>query len=348
MANLGQQFVRQSLIAKKRSDAVLAKIQRDVKTINKYIHKLAIQSYDVLVDRLDIENGVVIVNSMDNLEKLSIWMPSFDMLLNRYRVDYRRAYQENQAMLYETLKDKELRLMKVVAKMGVTDDRITPDQNTIDLMNAITNNMYKNIENMLVKWRAYVYDTFFQGISQTMTKDDLRSRFLNTTGTLRIGSSLEEMSELEASIAAVAEKTAYLRDQAKKNGYKYCWNVNPMDARTKAICMMATLAGVISETEMLNQHGFPPRFICRCEIAFTHGDWVEFNQAINEDLRGIRQRLIQELGEAPRQLAQYYIGGRLIVPTDPVRAAGLKMYADIEEKLELARETEVPDFELYE
>lgn len=344
MADLGKQFVQQAFIAKRQGDKLYDKIANDVRKLNKRFHKMAIEAYDVLIDRLSMDLSTV-VNSMDNLELLSLWMPSFDMLLNRYRIEYKKAYENNRVLLFHILKDKEFRLMKVVAKMGVKDDRVTIQDKTLEMMNAINGNMYKNIENMLTKWRGYVYDTFFQGITQSLQKDALRSLFVTDTGTLKIGSSLEETSELEASMAAVAEKIAYLRDNAQRNGYTYCWNVNPMDRRTKPICMEASLAGVIPERDMLGAYGFPPRHICRCEIAYTRKEWTELNQSINVELRSVRERLIDELIDAPRQLSQFYIAGKLVIPSDPVRAAGVKMYADIEEKLELARRTEVPDFE---
>lgn len=345
MPNLGQQIVRQAYISKRKSDALLDRIQKDVRRLNKKITKLAFQSYDMLTNRLD-KDPLNIVNSMDNLEKLSLWMPSFDMLLNRYRLEYKSVYESNRVYLFGHIKDKELRIMKVLAKMGVKDDRVTITDDSLEMMNSINLNMYKNIENMLVKWRGYIYDAFFQGITQSFSIDKLRELFVNTTGTLRIGSSLEEISELEANRAAVAEKTAYLRGQARKNGYDYCWNANPMDPRTKPICMMASLAGVISENDMLNGYGFPPRFYCRCEIVYTRSEWVELNQSINGELRVARSRLIENLIDAPRQLSQWYVAGRLVTASDPVRAAGDRMYADIEHKLELAREHEVPDFEL--
>lgn len=346
MATIAESFFKQSMIAKRQSDTLYNNILKDVKRLNKVFHRLAIESYGQLIDHLGTAQGTTVNNSMENLELLSLWIPSFDLLLNRYRVQFRNAYEANRINLYEVIKDKEFRLMKVLARMGIRDDRVTVNDNTLNLMNSIFENMYRNIEAMLNKWRNYVYDTFFQGITQSKSKEDIRSSFINDTGTLRIGSSLEETSELEASRAAIAAKTTFLREQAAINGYDYCWNVNPMDRRTKPICMEASLAGVISEDEMARVYGFPPRHICRCEIAYTRGEWTELNQGINEAVRGARLTLIDELIEAPRQLAEYFVAGRLVIPSDPVRASGNKMYADIEEKLATARANEVPDFEL--
>lgn len=336
--------MRQAVIAKKQSDAFFKRLINQLKKLNKQTHKAAIQSYDSLIDRLHVD-GVSIDNSMENLELLSMYMQGFDQLISKYRTRYQTVYSNSRVELFEYVRDKELRLMKVVAKMGVKDDRISIDQKTLDLLREVNLNMYRNIEKTLIKWRSFVYDAFFVGITQSKTRAALREDFVTNTGTLKIGSSLEEETELEASMAAVRERTAYLREQARRNGYRYCWNVNPMDRRTKPMCMEASLAGVITEEEMGRVHGFPPRHICRCEIAYTHEDWVELNQSINNELRIIRERLIDELVDAPRQLAQYYVGGRLVIPRDPVRASGEKMYADIEEKLETARANEVPDFE---
>ena len=346
--DLGKQFVKQALIAKRQSDKLYNTIIDDIKKINKWYHKKSIGLYDMLIDHFDMQSKVIIANSMDNLEKLSIWMPAFDLMLNQYRNDFRKKYESNRVNLYEVIKDKEYRIMKVVAKMGVTDDRVTATDESIGLMNAIFDNVYINIDTMLLKWRGYAYDAFFQGVTQSLTKERLRDKFVNSTGSLRIGSSLEETSELEASIGAVSAKTAYLQQKAKENGYKYCWNANPMDRRTKPICMQASLAGVISESDMIGQYGLPPRFVCRCEIVYTRGEWVELNQSINEELRHVRRRLIDELDDAPKQLTQYWIAGKLIIPTDPIRRAGDKMYSDIEEKLAVANANEVPDFEYEE
>lgn len=342
--SLAKKFVDQSFISKRKSDVFFNSVTSRIKKLNKDAHKMAVKNYEVLIDRLNID-GQLIIPSMDNFELLSAFMPQFDMLINRYRLEYRRMYEESRVRLFELVKEKELRLMSVVKKMGIEDDRVTVDRNTLDIMNEISNNMYRNIEAMLIKWRNFVYDTFFQGISGGIPKVDLRSNFITETGNLKIGSSLEETSELEAAMGMVSERTAYLREQGRRNNYNFCWNANPMDRRTKPVCVEATLAGVISEDEMANVHGFPPRFICRCEVVFTHEDWAEFNQGINEAIRDVRTRLIERLIDAPRQLAQYYIAGKLVIPSDPVRAAGNKMFADIEEKLAVARANEVPDFE---
>jgi hypothetical protein len=281
---------------------------------------------------------------MENLEYLSQHMSSIDAIGNAYRTEFQSTYNQHRFELYEGMKDKEVRLMKVLKRIGVEDDRVTISQETMQIMNAVVDKMYKNVNDMLLKWRSYAYDMFFHAITNEQHRNVLREQFLTPSGYLKVGSSLEEISESEAAIAAVEEKTAYLRAKAKENNYTYCWNVNPMDQRTKPECISATLAGVIPEGDMGSNYGFPPRFVCRCELAYVRRDWTELNQSINEELSGVRSRLIRELIDAPKQMSFWYVGKTKVVPKDPVRAAGDKMYAEIEEKLALVEGLEVPEF----
>jgi hypothetical protein len=204
--------------------------------------------------------------------------------------------------------------------------------------------MYRNIENIMIKWRNYVYDLFFAAITQNWRASRLIDSWTTPEGYLKIGSSLEGMTEVEASMAAVAERTTYLQENAKRNGYTYCWNVNPMDQRTKPACIEASLAGVIPEETMGTDYGFPPRYVCRCEIAYTRGEWTELNGSINKEISKVRVRLIEELNDAPKQKPFWYVGDTKVVPKDPERASGEKMYKDIEEKLAVAEGMTVPEF----
>lgn len=347
MPSIGADFLQQSFIAKRQSDLQQRRLLRSIKRLNKEVHGKAIQTYNRLTDSLDTTSRpVLFISSMENLERLSYFMSTFDALANEYRVAFKRTYDSHRADLFEGMKDKEERLMKVIERIGIKDDRITASQSTLKVMNAINEMMYKNINDMLVKWRSYVYDIYFQAITAQESKSTLREKFTTPHGYLKVGSSLEEISESEAAIAAVREKTAYVQAKAKENNYTYCWNVNPMDQRTKDVCISATLAGVIPEKEMGTNYGFPPRYVCRCELAYVRKDWTELNQSINNEIKTVRERLIDELLNAPKQMSFWYVGTTKVVPKDPIRAAGDKMYADIEAKLALVEGTEVPEFTL--
>jgi hypothetical protein len=346
MDKIAQQFIQQAFIAKRNSDQFHDRLLREIRKLNRKVNKVVRATYGAVVDHLDtFPNSQVIESTIDNLEKLSNFMPHFDEFLMSYGEEFQKIYDSMRFELFHQLKDKEQRLMKVLEKMGIKDDRVTASEGTLALMNEIVGNLYRNIDLLRSKWRSYVYDTIFNGITSGSNKQALKESLLTELGNIKIGSSMEEMSEAEASKAAIRERIAYVQQQAKENGYKYCWNVNPMDALTKPICAEATMAGVIKEEEMGNVYGFPPRFICRCDIAYTRGEWTEFNQAINTNLREVKKRWVQELIDAPHQKASWFRGMTLVIPSDPVRAAGEKLYADIKEKLDLANKTDVPDFE---
>lgn len=349
MADLGQQFVAASFKSKKEGDAIFNELDKALKKMNRKIHTLALKKYQALLDRLvTASEAAILVSSMDNLERLSSFMPDLEPILNLYRVEYRQVYMSFRKDLFGQMADKEARLMTVMKKMNVTDDRVTIDQPTLNLLDAINENMYRNIENIMVKWRNYVYDLFFAAITQNWRASRLIENWTTPEGYLKIGSSLEGMTEVEASMAAVAERTTYLQENAKRNGYTFCWNVNPMDQRTKPDCIQASLAGVIPEEEMGTNYGFPPRFVCRCEIAYTRGEWSDLNKSINKEISKVRIRLIDELKDAPKQKSSWerIVGGKstTVTPKDPERASGEKMYKDIEKKLATAEGMTVPEF----
>lgn len=346
---LGKEIFRASLKSKQEGDQVLDSLLVDLRALNRKVNREVLGLYRSLTDRLDTAgDSAVLISSMANFEALSRSVPDLDFILSGYKRDFKSLYALSRQDRFEQMRDKELRLEKILKKMGIDDDRVTISQNTMDILNTINTGFYNKIDAIALKMKNFAYDTFFNAIAQSWTREKLVGEWVTPEGYLKIGSSLEGMSELEASIAAVAEKTAYLKDQAKKNGYTYCWNCNPMDQRTKPECIMATLAGVISEARMGTDYGFPPRYICRCEIVYTRGEWTELNKSINDEIREVQGRLVNALLTAPKQKTQWLVNGKIVKPTDPVRLSGNLMYADIEEKLSLVKRTTVPNFELDE
>jgi hypothetical protein len=329
---------------------IMDTLRSDLMALNKRAHREALLAYRSLEDRLDINPGSVsFAFSMDNLERLSRFMPRFNDFLGQYLTQYRDVYEGNRVVMFKQLRRKEEMLMEAIKPMGVEDDRISTAKGTVDLVNAVNAKMYENVQGILVRWKTFVYDSFFSAIAQSWTRQRLEDLWEDDDGNLRIGSSLEGMTDAEAQIAATTERTAYLREQAKINNYTYCWNVNPMDQRTKPECINACLAGVIPEGEMETGYGFPPRYVCRCEIAYTRGDWQEFNGAINKEIEKTRIRLIDTLEKAPRQKSSWERinpdgSVTTVRPKDPERLSGDKMYKDIEQKLAAAEGMTVPEF----
>jgi hypothetical protein len=340
---IAKEFVRAAFNSKREGDRLHNRLIMELRKLHSDTRRMALMSYTTLTNNLLVD-GKLIRPSQDNLLLLSEHSIDFESILNFYRVSYRQTYEAFRMDLAEALRRKEKKLEDVLSKVNIDEDRATPSQGTVDLMNAINENMYRNIEAIVQKWKNYVYDTFFIAITQSQPKVLLSEAWLTDDKKLKIGSSLDAMAEIEASKAAIRERIAYVQEQAKVSGYTYCWNVNPMDMRTKPECISACLAGVIPEATMGTDYGFPPRYICRCDLAYTRKEWVELNQGINKEIEEVRQRLIVDLIEAPRQKSSWYRGETLIVPKDPERASGTKMYADIEEKLAVAEGMSVPDF----
>lgn len=352
MPDIGKEMALSAFRSKREYDGLAQSLSADLQALNSKTNTEALRLYQSLEERLEIvpRTGsiAVIESSMENLERLSRFMPSMEDFINEYRRKYQVVYESNRIEIFRQLIRKERRLMEILAKAGINEDRVTASKSSVDMVNAVNSRMYRVIDEILRKWKNFVYDTFFEAIGQSKPLMDLKERWRTDSGTLRIGSSLEDMTDAEAMIAATQERTAYLREQAKINGYQYCWNVNPMDERTKAECIGASLAGVIPESQMAVEHGFPPRQVCRCDMAYTRGEWVEFNSSINKQMEDVRGRLIQSLIDAPRQKSSWerIVGGKstTVTPKDPARASGTKMYADIETKLAKAEGMTVPEY----
>lgn len=350
ISTIGRDFVQSSFKSKREMDRVIDKMRADLQALNSRTHTGALLAYRSLSDRLVIKpDSLSFEFSMDNLERLSRFIPSFGDITGKYQLKYRDMYESNRISMFQQIRKKEERLQKVLKEMGVNDDRISTTRSAVDLVNAVNAKMYENIAALMEKWKKFVYDTFFIAITQQWTRQRLEERWLDENKQLRIGSSLEGETDAEMMIAATTERTAYLQEQAKKNNYDYCWNVNPMDALTKPECISASMAGVIPEKEMGSVYGFPPRYICRCEIAYTRGEWTEFNSAVNNEIEKSRLRLIEALEDAPRQKSSWEVitpSGKSITvkPTDPERLSGKKMYKDIEEKLAMVEGMTVPEF----
>lgn len=354
MANaekIGRQLVSQAFVSKRKADRLFDNIGLLISRLNTTVKSKALKIYNETIDRMTLIPGSKLVeSSISNFDQIPAAMTDLDFLHRYYRDEWSKRYYSIQLKLFETLKDKEQRIESALKRLGIFDDRVTMSQENLERIDIINRQAYTQIEATLAKWRRFAYDTLFAGVSQQVEKDILRGWFLNPSGTLKIGSSLEEETQMAAAIAVTRQRTSFLQQKAKENGYTYCWNVNPMDQRTKPDCISATLAGVIPEVLMGTDYAFPPRFVCRCELAYVSKDWKELNRGINNELENVRERLLNDLYEAPKQMSQWTRTAAgvttLIVPKDSVRAAGNKPYKDIEDRINLVEGAEVPEFRL--
>ena len=192
----------------------------------------------------------------------------------------------------------------------------------------------------------YICAGRYIAIAKELDIMSFREIFFNKDGSVKVGSSLEEETVAEAMQAVTEQRTAFVQQKARENGYTYCWNSNPMDPRTKPECIMASLAGVIPEREMGAVHGFPPRWICRCELVYTRPEWMNVNRGVNAAIAERRVKLIDSLIDAPRQKSVWLWRDKKIYPTEASRRAGQKMYQEVKDRLDLVMATEVPAYDV--
>ncbi|KKM63589.1 hypothetical protein LCGC14_1509960 [marine sediment metagenome] len=343
---VGEQIGKILLVTRKKSDRFFNSVQRELRKLNSLATREAARVYNrVLTSLITIEGTSVPKNDINNLSLISMLMQGIDAIQDGYRRRYSRLLQEARGDLIEITTEREFKVEKALQKIGINENRTAAGTETFELMEISNNQTLKKMNDILVKWRNFAYDTFYSGIVRGVPIAVFKSMFFNKDGSLRVGSSLDEETLYTTMTSIGEQRTSYIRGKAAELGYTYCWNANPMDPQTKSECIEATIAGVISEAEMSTGYGFPPRHICRCELVYTRPEWVNVNQGINSALEDRRSVLVQSLIDAPRQMASWKVAGKTVRSTDITRLQGNLMYKETADKLNLlADKGVVPDF----
>lgn len=341
---IGIELATEVFASKKKSDALMEQFQNDLDNIiliatvdSKKLYSRVFQTF--------IMNDSLIEASTENLSRSGQLMTALEDIQSIFRRDFGSLFSSFRNDLIKAAKEKEEIVETVLAKIGITDDRVSLSEETFELMYKIHNQGLRKTESIMEKWRNFVYDTFFSGVMKSLPIPEFIDRFFNLNGTLKIGSSLENEVVENAMIAATEEKIAYVKQKAKEEGYTMCWNVNPMDPKTKPECISASVAGVIPEKLMGQVHGFPPRWVCRCDIVYTSAAWTSVNNGVNQAIEERRLQLIDDLKNEPMQKAEWKVGGVTRIPKDKLRAAGAKPYAAVESKLAAATAAPVLSYE---
>jgi hypothetical protein len=347
---VGEQIGKILLVTRKKSDQFFDSVQRELRKLNSLATKEAAKVYNwVLTSLITVEGTSIPKNDVSNLSLISMLMQGIDAIQDEYRRRYSRLLQEARGDLIEITTEREFKVEKALQKIGINENRTIAGTETFELMEIANNQTLKRMNDILVKWRNFAYDTFYSGIIRGVPIAVFKSMFFNKDGSLKVGSSLDEETLYTTMTSIGEQRTSYIRGKAAESGYTYCWNANPMDPQTKGECIAASVAGVISEDAMGNDYGFPPRYICRCEIVYTRPEWVRVNQGINTALEDRRSVLVQSLIDAPRQMASWKVAGKTVKATDITRLQGNLMYKETADKLELlADRGVVPDFEFDE
>lgn len=342
---IGKKIVEAVWINKKHGDIFFSKLQKRLNKLNVKTTKEATKLYNKVLSSLDLKDKLI-ENSVNNLSKTQILMLGIDNIQRIYKRQYSGLMREARKESQELLEVREDKITKLLSKVGIIEqDRNLITKENFILMEMLNVQGYKRINQTLEKWKNFVYDTFYIGVTRGMSIVDFKSLFYTDAGTLKIGSSLVWESEMETIISITEQRTAFLQQRAKELDYKCCWNSNPMDMRTKPECISASLSGVITEAAMGIDHGFPPRYICRCELVYSRCEWTGVNKGVNEAIADRRLHLLEELYSAPNQMAKWKRAGAWIIPKEELRATGLKPYKEIEDKIELVESKKVPGIE---
>lgn len=242
---------------------------------------------------------------------------------------------------------------------GVGAPRSKLTKKEMDVLDRMFKASIIRINVSLEKWKTFAYNAFFSGINVAMTPIDLERSLFTEDGHVKIGSSLENEIDYESTRALMEQRTQYQVGRAERLGYRVCWNTNPLDQKTKPICMSATLAGVIPKEEMLTDYGFPPRNICRCDLTFIDESWTAMAGGINSTIEERRKEAIGLLKAMPEQKTEWKIksheriapSGEVVkikrherATTDAQRLAG-KRYQTVQDRLNILQKTKVPKYE---
>jgi len=336
-----------ALDTRSKTDRFFNSVAKDLRRLNARATREASKVYNYMLTSLTTMDGTSIPKSSTaNLSLVSMLMQGIDSIQDTYRRKYSELLQEAKGDLVEITTEREYKIEKELYKIGIEENRTDVGFETFEMMEISHRQLLKKMNNILYKWRNFAYDTFYSGIIRGVPIVVFKSMFFNKDGSLKVGSSLDEETMYETMTSIGEQRTSYIRGKAADSGYTYCWNANPMDPQTKGECIEATIAGVISEGEMSTGYGFPPRYICRCELVYTRPEWVTVNKGINSAIESRRNVLVQSLLNAPRQKAMWTVKGKTVRATDTTRLQGNLMYKETSDKLKLlADRGAVPDFD---
>lgn len=325
-------------------------VEEELAALNSTAQGRVSRLYDTVLGMLELNPSTGIpMGSVKNLSLVAELMAGIQPILDWYRKRYGEMARSNREELMGLTADRQVRFAKLFNSLGVDDKRKKSlfDEESFGVIDAIYRNGLMQINQMLEGWRQFAYDALHTGIVKAMTPSDIRKLLFNDNGTVKVGSSLDEKSIATTMMNLTEQRTVFLRKIAEQQDYRYCWNSNPMDMKTKPECLLATLAGVITEEEMGSTYGFPPRFICRCEIVYTRKEWDKVNGAVNRAIDERRQSLFKEMWSSPEsfQKSKWKRGGAWVYPKDDIlRLQGNKYYAQTSRKLDILADP-VPEFD---
>lgn len=327
--------------ASKQTDSFESRLSALVKITEAKVSVL----YRKIFNSLTLEgDNKIIQASIENLSKATDLMQGLDRIIKPLRDQYLDLTISERDEQFLITKAREEMLERALRPLAIKDDRVDINDKIYNKIQLHRTFMMKQITDILTKWKTFAYNNFFIGVNQKKPFKSFVETFYNENGSVKIGSSIEGELIALAISTVINEKVSYMMHKANENAYKYCWNANPMDMRTKDECIAACLAGTIHIEEMERYYGLPPRYICRCELVYVSPAWAGVNEGVNMAIEERRRDLIQELEEHPKQKSEWTRGKSVLQAKDPIRAAGDLSYQWVVDRLKVLNAHPVPEF----
>lgn len=339
----------------------LTSYESDVQGILKGNNKKARSLYTSVIRKMKVDGDTQrirpILENFNKLEALRRGIGDLTVTLRKQVIDLSSGSRED---LLEMVFEKEQSIEELLKiRGGVKDKRSKITKEEAKMLDNLFRASLVRINTSLEKWKNFSYTNFFQGVSQALTPIDLEATMFTETGNIKIGSSLEFEVDAEASRAIMEQRTQYQMNRAQRLGYTRCWNHNPLDEKTKPVCMSATLAGVIPLDQMISDYGTPPRPPrCRCDLTFVDESWADFANGINLVIDERRKDAVVLLEAMPLQKTRWFTrsydreqDGVVIHvrrhwnnTSDTERISG-KRYKSVEDRIKILKENPVPKYE---
>ncbi|MGW8179021.1 MAG: hypothetical protein ACWGQW_09690, partial [bacterium] len=227
---IGESLFKESVKGKKSGDVVLDSMGKALEKLNKQVSTRTTQLYQSVFKKLDIDKGTGLIrNSVENLALVHEMTAGLEPITGSYRLAYGQLLRDYRADTFDMLAEKEERIEHHLGKIDMREDRklLTPE--AFGQMAVLNEKNLRKVNSLMLKWKDTVYDLFISGVTRGLDLVSFRDSFYNQTGTIKIGSSLEQESTAAAMQSITEQRTAFVRQKAKENDYDYCWNANPMD-----------------------------------------------------------------------------------------------------------------------
>jgi hypothetical protein len=345
----GKQFYNLADQSRKSSNKILSGGQNKLKSVNNAATKNAIKAYKEFLNRLEKDDEDKLINKPTNTAKIRTFLNKLEKkIFGQYKAKYSKISiktAKNVLKHEQKFLNQRNKLFELEAKQIFTKE-------FNKRLDKINKKSFQRINQTIKKWHNFAYRSILRGITQKQTPEEVIKNLITPSGSSRIGSSFSQATEAEIIINAVTQRTAFVMEDAKLQDLRCCWNANPIDPRTKQICLEASMAGVIPEKEMIDVYGPPPRYICRCDFVYTRCEWTSVNRGINQAIEERRVKLIDIMKADPNsyQKSSWLVSmgpgkrKKRVIPDDPTRAKGQLLYKDTEQMIELLETSEVPEY----